>query len=106
LNRVVPNQGGYVKVVALVGNYAYLAGWNGLDILRLSGAELQITRSAGQVIVSWPASASGFLLDTAPALRSGTIWSPLPDGAGVLGSRFMVTNNASAGSAFFRLRQP
>ena len=97
---------GNAKEVAVAGNYAYVADfYSELAILRLSSAELQITRSGEQVIVSWPASATGFSLRGSSRAASGTIWSPLTDGLATVGDRFTLTNSASAGTAFYRLRQ-
>jgi hypothetical protein len=67
------------------------------------GAEsptLTITRSGSNVTISWPASATGFILQKTTSLSSPD-WQPV-DTAG----QNMVTENAGAGNAFYRLRHP
>jgi hypothetical protein len=61
---------------------------------------LEAVRSADQITISWPAEATGFILETTGDLPGGT-WTPV---AGVANNS--VTISTSTGIAFFRLRQP
>jgi len=68
--------------------------------------KLQITSFAGQVILSWPVSASGFNLETTAQLFPGAAWVPLTNGVAISGANYVLTNNAATASAFYRLRSP
>ncbi len=68
----------------------------------LSWPALDVSQTNHQVVLSWPVSASGFKLESAPAL--GTNWTavaatPATNGA----SCVLVTTNADA-QTFYRLR--
>jgi len=65
---------------------------------------LQIVPAGNQAILSWPAWATGFNLETSSTLSSGAAWSALTNGVAVVNNTFVLTNNASAATAFYRLR--
>jgi hypothetical protein len=73
----------------------------------LSGAvpALQVFRSSDQVVISWPTSASNFVLETSATLSPGVLWSPLTNGFVMSGGNFFFTNNPAGPPAFFRLRK-
>jgi hypothetical protein len=101
------NTSGVARGVAVFGNFAYVADdWKGLVVLRLSSLQVQITRSADQTIVSWPTAATGFSLETASSLDSGTTWLPVTSDVVAEGDRFKVIHGTMSGSAFYRLRHP
>ena len=54
---------------------------------------------AGQLTLSWPADATGYVLESTDNL-SGGVWSPVN---GVVNNQ--VTVNASTGNKFFRLKR-
>jgi hypothetical protein len=56
------------------------------------------------MIVSWPASATGFTLQTTTNLPSS--WTSIVTGIGTVGTNFTFTNPISAERAFFRLESP
>ena len=60
---------------------------------------LAITRSGANLVISWPAEATGFTLESAPALPASS-WTALP---GVTGNSVTITPAATA--SFYRLRQ-
>jgi hypothetical protein len=65
---------------------------------------LQIGPSAGnEVIVSWPNWAAAYVLETSNAIPAGSGWTPLTNGVAVVGNNFVLTNNATATAAFYRL---
>ena len=67
---------------------------------------LQLGRNGNQLIISWPTSYTGYLLESTLAVTSGTPWtavSPLPV---VVGSNYTVTNTISGAAKFYRLRAP
>lgn len=60
---------------------------------------LAIGWSAGNLTISWPAEATGYTLESAPAV-SGAAWTPV---SGVTGNSVTITPTGAAG--FYRLRQ-
>ncbi|HKW31169.1 MAG TPA: hypothetical protein VJT54_17725 [Verrucomicrobiae bacterium] len=66
---------------------------------------LQIAPAAShQVILSWPAWAYAFVLQTSSTVSPGGVWTRLTNGVITLGNNFMLTNNVSDSTAFYRLR--
>jgi len=65
---------------------------------------LQIVPAGNQAILSWPTWATGFDLETSSTISPGAAWSALTNGVVVVNSNFVLTNNASAAAAFYRLR--
>jgi hypothetical protein len=64
---------------------------------------LRTARAANQLILSWPNSATNYVLETTSDLTFP--WTPLTDGVGIFADDFVLTNAIGAGSAFFRLRK-
>jgi hypothetical protein len=67
--------------------------------------ELKIARTGSGVTLSWPASSTGFVLETAIALPA-TNWSAVPDPAVLDGDQNVVTVEVGSSAKFFRLRKP
>jgi len=71
--------------------------------------QLTVSSSGGNTVVSWPVSASCFILESTPSL-SPPVWTAVPQGVqnGVTlsGSRYNLTIPTPSGNQFFRLRQP
>jgi len=66
---------------------------------------LQIQLSADQVILSWPASATNFFLETSGLLSPAALWIPLTNQVTLSGESVIVTNLLEAATAFYRLRK-
>jgi len=67
---------------------------------------LGIQLSANQVILSWPASATNFFLETSGQLSPAASWLPLTNPVAISGDNVVVTNlPAAAAAAFYRLRK-
>jgi hypothetical protein len=66
--------------------------------------QLTISSSGGNLIVSWPVSASTFILESTTSLTS-PIWTAVDQGAALAGSRWNLTVAAPAGTKYFRLKQ-
>jgi hypothetical protein len=85
------------------GNFSVTGGfWSFLSVVQTSGAPLlTITHSGNQAIVSWPSTATGFVLQTNANLGT-TNWvnyaGPVVNNS--------VTNAPPAGTLFFRLTHP
>ena len=67
---------------------------------------LQITGLPSQVIISWSGSATGFVLQSSPALSPPVVWLTLNNIPTMVGGQFVVTNQAGDPAGFFRLRTP
>ncbi len=69
--------------------------------------DLTISRQNGVVIVSWPASADGWVLEATNALPSVSApWPPIPPPYQPSGSNLQFTEPTPAGQRFFRLHRP
>ena len=67
--------------------------------------QLTIIRSGDNVILAWPANATGFTLHSTTNLFP-TAWSPVAQAAVTNAGQISVTFPASVGSKLFRLRSP
>src|SRR5262249_6088572 len=68
------------------------------------GVQLSIQLLTGpQIILSWPASASNYVLESAGTV-SGISWQRVTNAASLVGGQWQVTNSV-AGSLFYRLKQ-
>ena len=66
-------------------------------------ATLSITPETTQVLVSWTAAISDYLLQSNPDLTL-TNWTDATPAPTIVSNRFVVTNSADGVSRFFRLR--
>jgi hypothetical protein len=66
--------------------------------------DLQILFANGQVVLTWPAWASNYVLETSAVLTVANSWFPLTNGINLAGETFVLTNEVDAGSGFYRLR--
>jgi hypothetical protein len=64
-----------------------------------------ITRGNGSVTIRWPATESGYVLESAPQPDGGP-WSEAGITPSVINGENVVTLPASAGAQFFRLKKP
>jgi hypothetical protein len=77
-----------------------------LDQLLVNPApELAIVRSGDTVVISWPAAATGFVLESAGTL-SPPGWTPVADPPVVSGDQNSLTVNLASGTRFYRLKGP
>jgi len=68
-----------------------------------STPSLRIVLSANQPVLSWPATATNFVLETANVL-SGS-WTPITNGISRDGDSLVLTNHSSSPAGCFRLRR-
>jgi subtilisin-like proprotein convertase family protein len=83
-------------------------GWR-LNIQTMPGATnptLAISRAGANLILSWPDTFSGYMLESTALLGPGAVWNPV--GATVVqgGGFYSVTLSPGAGNGFYRLRGP
>jgi acyl-CoA reductase-like NAD-dependent aldehyde dehydrogenase len=64
---------------------------------------LAISRVGDAVVLSWPAAAARYTLQTAASLSNSPVWLPAGLAPVVTGDRRMVTNSLSGPGLFFRL---
>lgn len=87
------------------GEFTLVGGIQSFGTARMiSTPSLSIYRANGSVVISWPASSVGFLLEQAFDLRTGS-WSDVPNTPEESDGRKRVTVNAPSGTRFYRLRK-
>ena len=88
-----------------LGHYSLVVAANGISsdpVAFITLVPLQIAPSGNGVVISWPASATNVVLETTTNLASGN-WTRLTNGVTTVNANFVLTNNLSSGSAFYRL---
>ena len=93
--RVATTAGGW-----LVPNYVAVSP----PLAVTAAPQLGILPSGNNVVLYWPTSASGYVLQSTTNLSGGS-WSSITNGIGSVGSDYAFTNPASGRAAFFRLKQ-
>ena len=58
-----------------------------------------------QVLISWPANPSGYLLQSSPSLPGTGLWDAVTNGPGPSGTRRFVTNAVEGDARFYRLKR-
>jgi hypothetical protein len=101
-----PN-GNFVAQVLIAGNRVWAVdGNNGLAAFTIIppgplAPSLTISRSGSDVVLSWPAPATGYVLQGTPFL-SPAPWTTIP-GATLNGNTYSLTESASTGNKYYRL---
>ena len=67
---------------------------------------LNISRSGNTSVLSWTTNGPGFLLEASVALSNPISWAGVTAPVYLIGGQFVVTNNASFGNLYYRLRKP
>jgi uncharacterized repeat protein (TIGR03803 family) len=80
------------------------AGNGTVFALGLPAPVLGIALVSNQVVISWPAWGSNFLLQIATNFSSGT-WSNITSGLATAGTNYVFTNALNGHAAYFRLQQ-
>jgi hypothetical protein len=71
-----------------------------------NGVSLAISSaSATEVTLAWPASATGYTLESSPALGAGAVWTAVAGAPAVDAGQFKLTVPRSGTAAYYRLRQ-
>ena len=84
--------------------FSYLANKYGISIGTLP-PPLTVNRTGVDITISWPASATGFQLESSAVLPAAT-WTTVPFAPPPPGQDPSVTVTATGGNTFYRLRQP
>lgn len=77
-------------------------GLSGNGILRPT---LNTTLTAKELVLSWPAGAANYLLESAPALTAPIFWIPLTNSWPRIGDQIVATLARSTSNTFYRLRK-
>ncbi len=91
--------------VAAFGNYAYLAGWDGIRVYYLGLPPPSITVAPGghdTLTLSWPTPTGAFVVQQNSDLNHAQ-WTILTNGFVVVGSQNQVTIPKPLGTMFYRL---
>ena len=67
--------------------------------------QLRMSVVAGQLIVSWPASATGFVLETSSGLAAGSAWCAFTGEVAISSSTYWATNRMDTSLGLFRLHR-
>jgi hypothetical protein len=71
----------------------------------LTAPALKVARGDNGLLLSWPITATGYGLESAPVLGTTNQWTSVTNAPGILGFQQAVTNSLSATNEFFRLRR-
>lgn len=69
----------------------------------VAAPKLQIQAQPAGVLISWPASATGFALQTTPQIGSGSVWSPVSASVTTANGQSTVSIPLGTHDAFYRL---
>jgi len=88
--------------------YLYIAdaGNNEIRTTRVVPPTLKYAASATGLTISWPVSASGFVLESASTLSLSAVWTSKTNGVVPSGDEFVISLGANESAAFYRLRSP
>ena len=67
---------------------------------------LEIQRSGGNAIISWPVAATGYHLEARDEFSNLTTWFNVTNVPAIVGDRRVVTNDVSGAQRFYRLKKP
>ncbi|MEO7300554.1 MAG: hypothetical protein ABI042_18470, partial [Verrucomicrobiota bacterium] len=67
---------------------------------------LGIARTNGNVTLSWPVGAAGFVLQMTDQLTTSVNWTAVTNTALVVGEQKTVTLQPTSGTRFYQLRKP
>lgn len=96
--------GAFVDVFVAPGSGGLSSGPSFLTFTPAS-TKLKISRSARGVSLSWPCSASNFVIDMRQTLGASDKWTRMSSVPALLGDDFILTNVATGNHGFFRLRR-
>jgi hypothetical protein len=91
------------------GAYTLNGGfWGIVAAVQTEGAPLlTVARSNNAVVVSWPAPATGWLLQaTTNLVAGGSLWTDIPPPYQTNGANLRFTEPSPAGNKFYRLHSP
>jgi uncharacterized repeat protein (TIGR03803 family) len=85
--------------------YGGSSGQGTVFSLSLGAPQLTITESGTNIILTWPANATGFTLQSVTNLISPVVWGAVSPAPTVVNGQFAVTNPVCGTQMFYRLSQ-
>jgi uncharacterized protein with beta-barrel porin domain len=84
----------------------YGGDWHDLTLTHVQRPSLRIAPlNRTNVVVSWPAFYTGFILETRTNVATGT-WLPVAPAPVLTGTNYLITNTAAGPQKYYRLRLP
>jgi hypothetical protein len=86
----------------------YVTGGSAIQVIRSSAAPAPLLRMnlvAGQIILSWPASANNYTLETRSSLSADSAWTVVAGEPAIVGCNLVFTNELRTPAAFYRLHR-
>lgn len=77
----------------------------GPNVLLTTNVSLNISQGKGALTFDWPVAASGFVLESSPALDTDTVWTPVTGSQIIVGANNQMTIALTNTMEFFRLRR-
>jgi hypothetical protein len=74
-------------------------------LLNQTFPQLQISAATNQIVLSWPASAFGFQVETSTSCAAANSWSAVGSTPTVTGAQNILTNSMDVSPRFYRLRK-
>ncbi len=94
----------------LAANQFKLEGgfWSGVSVVQTAGAPLLKIKlsGGGQAVLSWPVSATGFVLEETPSVGPLSVWSATPQAVMDTATEHTVTVPAAGVMKCYRLKHP
>lgn len=78
---------------------------SGMRFYYIEAPRLLAEVAGNELLVSWPATIGGYLLESSPGLGGGDEWSAVTNTPALLGLRSVVTNSISGEGKFYRLKR-
>ena len=72
----------------------------------LSAPKLAITALSNAVVLAWPVTPAGFVLQQRADLSAGSTWTAATNSPTVVGNSYLMTNPPTATATFYRLYKP
>ena len=77
---------------------------SGMRFYEMEAPPLLAESFGNQIVISWPATITGFTLESAESLTANQ-WIAVTNTATLVGMRSVLTNSVSGGAKFYRLRK-
>ena len=78
---------------------------DGIRFYSIDPPILSVSTTAGQVVISWPVAASGYVLESATTLDSASSWNTVTNIPAMIDFENFITNAMDQTSRFYRLKR-
>jgi Beta-propeller repeat len=98
---------GYFNLAANFGNTTLTVDNYTMFVAKLDGPPLlKTTITSGQLVLTWPTYQADFVLESTSNPSGNATWTPVTISASIIGDQYVVTDEISGVSKFYRLRKP